>query len=231
MPKTNSRKTQHAQFKKNVQKLQKAGLLGPVDFRKSASKIAAARRIEKYRSIISGKASAVKAPDLATAKRLRNTLGLKGAGLTVVVPREKGETYSIPKKSGELVSTRKGYGEGETIKKTVSRNFPAPPPSGSGKRLYYTIPERTRGAGRLKRKTFGTFDEMLYYISKYDVRFEDIEDRIEIEEVTKNARKDKRLQKTITEERAAALARYKRKAAKKKSAAKKKKSAVAKRYR
>lgn len=209
MPKQNSRKTQHAIFKKKVEKLQRAGLIGKVDFRKKASP-ATLRKLDQYKSVLLGKAAAVKAPDLATARKLRKTLGLKGTGKTIIVPREKGEKYSLKKSTGEIVSTRRGYNPGETIKKTLSKGFPAPEPSGASRRLYYTIPERTRGAGKLKRKTFGSFDEMLYYISKYDVRFEDIEDRIEIEEITKGGRSDKRRQKKIHDERAAAVARYKR---------------------
>lgn len=206
----NSRKTQRDIFKANIKKLQRAGLIGDVDFRKKAD-AATIRRLEKYKAVLVGKAAVVKAPDLATARRLRKTLGLQGSGKTIIVPKEKGEKYTLQKSTGEIVSTRKGYNPGETIKKTLSKGFPTKPPASSNKRLYYTIPERTRGAGKLKRKTFGTFDEMLYYLSKYEVRFEDIEDRIEIEEITIGARKDKSRQKTIHDERAAATARYKRK--------------------
>lgn len=210
MAKANSRAAQRSIFKKNVEKLQRAGLIGEVDFRKKATP-AIIRRIEKYKSVIAGNAAAVQAPDLATARRLRKTLGLKGTGKTLVIPKEKGERYRYQKSTGEIVSERKGYNPGEKIKKTLSQSFPSQPPPGSNKRLYYTIPERTRGAGKLKRRTFGTFDEMLYYISKYDVRFEDIEDRIEIEEITRGGDVDTRRQEKIHSERAAAVARYKRK--------------------
>lgn len=210
MPKPNSRKTQRDIFKKNVQKLQRAGLIGDVDFRKKASP-AVIRRIEKYRSVLSGKATTVKAPDLETARRLRKSLGLKGSGTALVIPREKGERYKYQKSTGEVVSERPGYNKGEKIKKTLGAGFPAEPPSGSNRRLYYTIPERTRGASKLKRKTFGTFNEMLFYMSKYDIRFEDIEDRIEVEEITRGGRADKRRQKIVHDERAAAVKRRKRK--------------------
>jgi hypothetical protein len=228
MPKTNPKKTQRDIFKKNVEKLQKAGLLGPVDFRKKATP-ATIKRLEKYKSVLVGKASVVKAADVATAQRLRKTLGLKGSGKTLVIPREKGERYSLQKSTGEIVSTRKGYNEGETIRKTLGSKFPAHPPAHSEKRLYYTIPERTRGAGRLKRKTFGSFDEMLYYLSKYDVNFEDIEDRIEIEEIQKGGRKDKARQHKIHDEREAARKRYKRRNARAK--AKRRPGATSKRSR
>src|SRR5437879_5948823 len=127
MSKADLRKSQRAFYKKNVQKLQRAGLLGPVDFRKKAPP-EVIKRIEKYRTVISGKASVVKAPDLATARKLRKTLGLSGTGKTLVIPREKGERYSLKKSTGEIVSTRKGYGDGETIKKTLGTKFPAHPP-------------------------------------------------------------------------------------------------------
>lgn len=220
MSKTVRRKTQRDAYKKNVQKLQRAGLIGAVDFRKKADP-KAVKAIEKYRSILAGKATTVKAPDLATARRLRKTLGLKGSGKTLIIPKEKGERYKFQKSTGEIISERPGYSKGEKIKKTLGSGFPAEPSAGSNRRLYYTIPERTRGASKLKRKTFGTFNEMLYYMSKYDIRFEDIEDRIEVEEITRGGRADKRRQKTIHDERAAAIKRRKRKKASPKKRARK----------
>lgn len=213
MPRTNPRKTQRAIFKKNVEKLQRAGLIGDVDFRKKSSP-ATVRKLEKYKSVLVGKATAVKAPDIETARRLRKTLGLKGTGKTIVVPKEKGERYTLKKSTGEIVSTRAGYNKGETIKKTLSPRFPAPLPSHSGKRLYYSIPKGTRGAGSLKRKTFASFDEMLFYLSKYEVDFEDLEDRIEIEEISTGSNKDKARLKKIHEERERGRRRIKRRKAK-----------------
>ncbi|MDE2020109.1 MAG: hypothetical protein KGJ13_07225 [Patescibacteria group bacterium] len=209
MAKRVRRKTQHDIFVSNIKKLQRAGLVGKVDFRKKATP-ALTSKIEKYRPLLRGKATAVVAPDSKTAARLRKTLGLKGSGKTIVIPKEKGERYRYQKSTGEITSTRKGYQEGQVIKKTLGKGFPAPPEKGGDKRLYYTIPERTRGAGRLKRKTFGSFDEMLFYLSKYDVDFEDIEDRVEIEEVRKGSRKDKTRQKKIHDDRQAAYRRLKR---------------------
>lgn len=209
MPKTVRGKTQRSIYIFNIKKLQRAGLIGKVDTRKKATP-AIVQRLEKYRAVLVGKAQVVQAPDLATARRLRKTLGLKGSGKTIIVPKEKGEKYSLKKSTGEIVSTRKGYRKGETIKKTLGSKFPAQPAPNSNKRLYYTIPSGTRGASRLKRKTFHSFDEMLYYLSKYEVEFEDIEDRIEIEEVVKGGRKDKRELKRIHGERAAAQKRYAR---------------------
>jgi len=203
------RKAQREIYRSNIKKLQRAGLIGKIDFRKKATP-ATIRKLEKYRAVMVGKASAVKAQDQKTAARLRKTLGLKGSGKTIIVPREKHERYEFQKSTGEIISTRPGYNKGEKIKKTLSKSFPAQPEAGSNKRLYYTIPARTRGAGRLKRKTFSTFDEMLYYISKYDVSFEDIEDRIEIEEISRGSRTDKTRLKVIHDDRARAAAKLKR---------------------
>jgi hypothetical protein len=210
MSKTVRRKTQRDAFKKNVQKLQRAGLLGDIDLRKKAD-AKTIKAIEKYRAVLSGKSTTVKAPDLETARRLRKALGLKGSGKTLIIPREKGERYKFQKSTGEIVSERPGYIKGEKIRKTLGSGFPAEPSAGSNKRLYYTIPERTRGSQKLKRTTFGSFNEMLFYMSKYDIRFEDVEDRIEVEEITRGGRADKRRQKTIHAEREASYKRKRRK--------------------
>lgn len=212
-------KTQRDFTKANIKKLQAAGLLGPVDLRKKLPD-AVKNRISKYRDVLTGKAAVVKAPDLATARKLRKTLGLQGSGKTIVIPREKGETYRLKKSTNEIVSTRKGYNDGEVIHKTLGSRFPAKPAPGSNQRLYYTIPERQRGLGKLKRHTFASFDEMLFYLMKYEINFEDIEDRIEVEEITVGSRRDKVEQKKIHTEREAAVARYKRKRGAKKRAKK-----------
>ena len=212
MAKRNSRQTQRDIYRINIKKLQRAGLIGDVDFRKKATP-AIVRRLEKYKSVLVGKASVVQAPDLTTARNLRKTLGLKGSGKSIVIPREKGERYKLKKSTGEIVSRRRGFNEGEIIEKTLGSRFPAPPPAHSGRRLYYTIPERTRGAGRLKRKTFGSFDEMLFYMAQYDIDFSSLEDRIEVEEITTGSRFDKLRQRKIHDERAAGIKRAKRRRA------------------
>lgn len=208
MPKRNPRKTQRHIYATNIKKLQRAGLIGDVDLRAKATP-GIVRKLEKYKSVLVGKSSAVKAPDLATARRLRKTLGLGGTGTTIIVPREKGERYKV-KASGEIVSTRPGYNKGETITKTVTRNFPLRP--AKGKRLYYTVPAPKGG----KRTTFASFDELLFYMSKYSLKFDDFQDRLEVEEITRGGRADKRRIKTMREERAAAVARYKRRGNKRK---------------
>lgn len=203
-------KTQRDIHNKNVEKLKRAGLISG-----NLSKEAETRRIQKYRGLLNGKETAVQAPDIKTAQRLRKTLGLKGSGKTIIVPKEKGERFRYQKSTGEITSTRRGYNEGETIKKTLGpKNIERP---AENRHLYYTIPERTRGAGKLKRRTFANFNEFIYYLHSYDINFEDIEDRLEIEEVTRGSRKDKRLHKQITEERAKAARKYGRKRRKGKS--------------
>jgi hypothetical protein len=214
MAKTDLRKTQRKILKANILKLQKAGLIGEVDFRKKATP-ATIRKLEKYRAVLVGKAAAVQAPDLATARRLRKTLGLKGSGKTIIVPREKGERYRVEKSTGDIVSTRKGYGEGEIIHKRLSKNFPVEPRPESDKRYYYTIPEKTPGAAKLKRTTFGSQNELLFYLSKYGVSFEDMQDYLEVEQIRRGGRADKRRQKTIYEERQKAKRRFKRRKPKK----------------
>lgn len=216
MSKRPARKTQRDIYKSNIKKLQRAGLIGKVNLSKKATP-AIVRRLEKYRSVLIGKATTVKAPDEKTARRLRKTLGLKGSGKTIVVPREKHERYSFEKSTGDIVSKRKGYNEGEIIHKRLGQPFPAAPPD-KNSRLYYTIPARTRGAGALKRKTFSSFDEMLYYLSRYEVEFEDIENRIEIEEIKTGSTRDIKLQQKIHEEREAGRRRLKRRKARAKKA-------------
>lgn len=200
-----SRPDQRRFFKKQVERLQRLGLMGKIDLRKKAS-AATIRQVERYKDLLVGKAAAVKT-DKATAAALRKEFGLRGRGGTVVIPKEKREKFRVTA-AGELKSTRPGYIEGETITKIVSKKFHAPKP---GEKAYYTIPERTRGAGKLKRRTFSTFDEMLYYLSKYEINFEDIEDRIEVEYVEPAGRKGKRLAKKLNAERRAGIARARRK--------------------
>lgn len=209
MPTKKSRRDQRQYFKKQVAKLQKLGLLGTIDLRKKASP-QQIRQVERYRDLLVHKASAIRAKDEATAIALRKKFKLRGRGLTVVIPKEKREKFKITG-DGKIVSTRPGYIAGETIKKEIGQfSFEKKLP-GKNEKAYYTIPERTRGAGRLKRRTFASFDEMLYYLSKYEVEFEDIEDRIEVEYVERNSRKDKRISSALNKERAAAMKRRKRK--------------------
>lgn len=207
MSSKNPRGDQRIYFKRQVAKLQKLGLLGKVDLRKKGQR-SVINKIYKYRDVLSGKAAAVKAPDKETAVKLRGKFGLRGVGSVVVVPKEKREKYSISK-AGELKSTRPGYVAGEKIVKVIGEKKERVPKP--GERAYYTLPERKRGLGKLKRKTFASFDELLYYMMKYEIDFEEIEDFIEVEYIDKGSRKEQRLDKKIHEERAAAIKRRGRK--------------------
>lgn len=164
------------------------------------------RAIRRYSSVLRGKASVVTAPSRARAQELRGKLGLTGSGKAVIVPRYKGERVKI-NAEGKIVGTRKQYGQ--TVKREINQRANYRPPA-ANERVYYTIPSRKRGTSKLKRKTFSSLDEMLYYLEKYEVDFEEIEDYIEVEYYTKGGRKDKQLRERYTKEREAAYKRLTR---------------------
>jgi len=214
------RRAQRAIYKSKIKKLQDAGLLGHVDLRQKANP-KAIRAFERYRSFLAGKDTAVKATDRKTARALRKKFGLKGSGKTIVIPKEKGERYSITAK-GEITSVRPNPAEpGTKIKKTLGQKYKV---RTGNERAYYTLPERKRGLGRIQRRTFANFDELLYYLNAYDINFDDVEEYIEIEEVTRNSKRAKNLDKKIHSERTAAIARKKRRG--KKRVAKKKRKPI-----
>lgn len=192
-----------------VKKLQRAGLLGKVDLRKRPTKTERSKVI-KYKELISGRASVVRAPTKKDAAKLRGKFGLKGADKVLVIPREKGEKFKLTK-TGELKSVREAFGQ--TIHKTIGEKFSPNFKRPANAKAYYTIPSRTRGAGSLKRRTFASFDELLYYLSKYEVSFEEIEDRIEIEEFEEGSPDEKALSEKIANERRAAIKRAARRKA------------------
>lgn len=208
MPSKSRRYSPHAIYVRKARKLQSKGLLGDVDLSKrNDPKVL--RAFDKYKDVLSGKSAAVKAPTKSKGAELRKKLGAGGRGQTVIIPKEsKSEKITYSKKEGAIVSKRPGYNEGETIKKTLGEKYKARPKNA---KAYYTLRERTRGVGKLKRRTFSSFDEMLFYLSKYEINFEDIEDFIEVEEVSKGGRKDKQLSKKIADDRAAYYRRKKRK--------------------
>lgn len=212
----NSKKPGSKQARKNyaskIKKLQSAGLIGKVDTRKHASP-ATKRALEKYRSYLAGKESAVAASSIKEARALRRKYGLKGTGKTIVIPREKGEKFHVTK-SGEITSVRPNPANpAERIKKTINKRGAK---RTGNEKAYYTLPERQRGLGRVKRHTFSSFDEMLYYLNAYEINFDDIEEYIEIEEVQPKSRRAKNLDKKIAEERHAAYLRRKRRGKKRK---------------
>ena len=200
------------QYIAKVKKLQNAGLIGKVDLRKNADK-ATLRTIEKYKGLLNHKEGIVRADSVKQATELRKKFGFTGKGKTVVIPREKGERFSITKK-GEIKSVRPNPVEPTTrIRKTFGEKLKTPPAKGD--KLYYTLPERKRGLGRVKRKTFSSFDEMLFYLNSYDIDFDDVEDYIEIEEVVGGGSRDTALKEKIAAERHQRYLAKKRKSRKK----------------
>jgi hypothetical protein len=190
-------KQAHKQYIEKVERLQKAGLIGKVDKRKHASP-EIQKQISKYSGYLSGKESAVEAPDAKTARALRRKFGFKGKGKTVIIPREKGERFTISKK-GELSSVRPNPLEkGTRLKKVFGEKTISPPQA--NERLYYTLPERRRGGTRIRRVTFASFDEMLFFLNNYDINFEDVEDYIEIEKVVIGSSRDKGLREAVNKE-------------------------------
>lgn len=203
----------HQIYVRKVRKLQSKGLIGDVDLRKKPSP-AIHKQLEKYRDVLTGKATAVKVPDRARARELRSDLNARGRGNVVVVPKEsKTERITYSRREGKIIGKRPGYRDGETIKRTYGERLKARPVNA---KAYYILPERRRGLGKLKRKVFASFDELLYYLNSYDINFEDVEDIIEIEEVERNSVADEKIKARISRERAAAIkkkdrqSRYKR---------------------
>jgi len=179
--------SQRAITRGKIIKLQKSGLIsGKINPDKAPSNYVK-NQFYKYRSVISGKAAAVKLSNAAKAKEIRAKIGEGGQGRVVVIPREKGEKFRV--ENDTIKSTRTQYGQ--RIEKTVGDKFTAPR---SGEKVYYTLPHRKRGLGKLKRKTFSSFDEMLFYLEKYEIEFEDIEDYIEVERFKEGSRRQKQVQ-------------------------------------
>ena len=194
---SNSAKARRAQreiYKSKIVKLQKAGLIGDIDLRKKATP-AIKRKLEKYAGFLIGKESVVKAKTAKDARELRRKFGLKGDGKSIVIPREKGERLKIDAK-GQITSIRPNPANPkEKIKKTIGEKLGAVK-RGEGN-VYYTLPTRKRGLGTLKRKTFANFDELLFYLKAYDIDLTDVEDYIEIEEVSPVSERAKTLDATI----------------------------------
>ncbi len=173
--KPGSRQAVRAITRGKIRKLQRAGLLSKsIDLNARPSDYVLSQ-LYKYREVISGKQAAVKVSSSAKASALRHKIGAGGRGTVVIIPRERGERFRVTK-GDEIKSTRKAYGQ--TIDKTIGDKFSPPRP---GEKIYYTIPKRTRGAGQLKRRTFASFNELIFYLQSYDINFEDMEDYIEVE--------------------------------------------------
>lgn len=194
-------------YRRNVEKLQKAGLLGKINLR-SKRDLSARRAIIKYREFLSGKVAAVKAPSPAAASHIKGKFKLKGRGQTVLIPREGKEKFTISK-TGDISSVRTNpLNRSEKITRKYAGQGAKPPKD--NERVYYTIRERRRGLGTLKRTTFAKFDDLLEYLAAYDLNWEDIEPYIETETININQRKAKGYDKTISEERRAGHKRWAR---------------------
>jgi hypothetical protein len=188
-----SRYSQRAMTSGKIKKLQRAGLLSDrIDPDTKPSKYVV-NQLYKYRGVLSGRQAAVKVSSAAKASELRSRIGEGGTGRVVIVPREKGERFKVSK-TDEIKSTRRAYGQ--TIHKTIGEKFTAPKP---GQRLYYTIPRRKRGLGELKRHTFASFDEMLFYLEKYEIDFDDIEQYIEVERFSEGSRRERQFKREYNE--------------------------------
>lgn len=197
----------HKIYVRKIRKLQSKGLLGAVDTRKRGDP-KVIRAFEKYADVLAGRAAVVRAPTAAKGRELRRKLGAKGTGAAIIMPKEsKSEKFRYSVKADKITSTRPGYNAGETIKKTYGEQFKARPKNA---KAYYTLRERTRGIGKLKRRTFSSFDEMLKYLQSYDINFEDVEDYIEVEEVEKGGAQDDLFAEKISRDRAAYWRRKKR---------------------
>ena len=180
---------QRAITRGKIRKLQRAGLLSAkINANKKPSKYVLSQ-LYRFRGLTAPRPSvaAVRVSSARKAAEYRNKIGAGGRGRVVVIPREKGEKFHVTSKD-EIKSTRQAYGQ--TISKTIGDKFLPPK---EGERVYYTLPRRKRGLGSLKRRTFASFDEMLFYLTKYEIDFEDIEDYIEVERVREGSPTAKRV--------------------------------------
>jgi hypothetical protein len=211
------RRETQARYRKKVAKLQRAGLLGKVNLRLNRDP-KAVRAIIKYNDYLSGKVAAVKAPDKATARELSTQLGLKRRGETLLVPREKRETNFRITKSGELKSQRPNPLGGKITRTTGKKTKPPK----EGERVYYTIRERRRGLGTIKRTTFAKFDDLLEYLAAYDLNWEDVEPYFETETLSETGKKARGYDTTIRKERSESHKRWARRRRRKATARKNK---------
>lgn len=196
------------QYVAKVRKLQRAGLLKNIDVRKKPTPGVFAQ-FTKHKDILSGRVAPLRASSRTKAKEIRSKLGVKGTGTYVYIPREKGERVTITK-AGKIKSKRTRYGQ--TIEKEIGGKIEPPKP---GEKFYYTLPYRKRGLTGLARHTFASFDEMLFYLTRYEINFEDIEDYIEVEKVHDGSAKDQTLHTKYVKERRKAYRNYQKKYARK----------------
>lgn len=192
-----------ARYRANVARLQKAGLLDKVNT-KIKRDPKAQRAIIRYRDYLAGKQSAIKTEH---AKDLAKKFGFKKRGNVVLIPRVKHERITVTKKTGEVVTRYPNpLDKTKTVKRVYGQKGLTPPKP--GEKLYYTIRERARGLGRLKRRTFSSFDDLLEYLKAYDYNWDDVEPYIETESVSGG--QAAQYDETIRRERRAGHERWRR---------------------
>jgi hypothetical protein len=187
--KNSSRQATRRITAQKIRKLQRSGLISKRVDPSAKPSARVLSKLYKFRSVISGKEAAVRLSSAGKAKALRDKIGAGGAGRVVIVPRERGERFRVSAKD-EIKSTRKAYGQ--IVEKTIGDKFTPPR---QGEKIYYTIPRRKRGLGKLKRHTFASFDELLFYLEKYEIEFDDIEDFIEVERFSEGSRRQREFQR------------------------------------
>lgn len=182
-------------YRRNAERLQRAGLLDKFNKRLKRDP-KAVRAIIRYDDFLKGKVSAVKTKTPKEAREVATKFGFKKRGDVVLVPREKHERITINRK-GEVVSRRPNpRDKTQTITRKLGEPVEAPK---KGERIYYTIRERRRGLGKIKRTTFAKFDDLLEYLNAYEINWDDVAPYFETEYVSD--RKAREYDTTIARER------------------------------
>lgn len=158
------RKSKVGSFEKyrgDVKELKRLGLYKG-DLRKPITEHAA-RQAKQFSDVISGKATAVKAPR-HVAREFKQTFKTKYR--KVVIPRREGEKVIYDKKSGRIVSFREQYGR--RITRIIPPHAVTADNVGSlpqGPDIRYVIP--IGAPGHVER--FATFDDLAHFMQAYEV--------------------------------------------------------------
>jgi len=175
---------------RKIRKLQRAGILSPkIDPTKKPSKYVLAK-FDKYRGVLSGRQAAVRLSSEKKAAEYRRKIGEGGQGKTVLITREKGERFRVV--DDTIKSKRTAYGQ--TIDKVVGDKFDRPK---TGEKVYYTLPRQSKGK-IFKRRTFASYDELLFFLNSSSgngYSFDDLKTYIEVERFKEGSRNAKRVQK------------------------------------
>jgi hypothetical protein len=195
-PTKKSRYSQRAITSGKIKKLQRAGLLSDRINPDTKPSKYVVNQLFKYRGVLSGRQAAVTVSSARKASELRTKVGEGGVRNIVIVPRQKGERFRVTK-DDKIKSTRKAYGQ--TIDKIIGETFTAPKP---GEKLYYTIPKRVRGTRHFKRRTFASYDELLFYLSSESgsgMDEKDIRQYLEIERFREGSRRERQFKREYNE--------------------------------